>query len=572
MLAVVLIGIYSTLLLVTYGAGFLALAGKVLHFVKIDPPTLLQTALAGLIPLVWLTSLLSIFIPLNQTAAILLFFGAAGLFIWLWLRHRNWLTQWLTSLKGLHPLTLLAALLAIVTTVVLATLKPGNSDTGLYHAQAIRWIESFPVVPGLGNYHSRLAFNSNWFPLQAAFSFAFLKLRSFHLMGAVLTGLCLLYFTDGLQRLMRGQMRFSHWMRLAFLPLTFYVLASEISSTGTDLPVTLLTWVILCLWVEILEEPSPQWDWRKILLITLPICLVSIKLSAFPLLLVSAWILLPRLRQQNGLRHLAISVLLVVLLWTPWLIRNVILSGYLIYPPMGVDLFTVDWKIPAQAAHDEAEWITSWARFPRLDKEIVLAMPVTQWAPMWFDDLTANRQIILLVLAAAPFAIGMAALAAFAFFRHKIRRCFQPFILTWPVWLVTYAGILFWFFSVPRYRFGNGVLMAALVLIILCGAGLLRSVLRPFARFAPHTAAFVISMYLAFVLAASAETRTLSSRLLLPADYVNLPTAPCEFGNFSTACATQYQQCGYNPFPCAPQGIPNVVLRGKSFGDGFETR
>lgn len=43
-------------------------------------------------------------------------------------------------------------------------------DTGLYHAQAIRWIEEYGVVPGLGNLHSRFAYNSAAFPLCAVYS------------------------------------------------------------------------------------------------------------------------------------------------------------------------------------------------------------------------------------------------------------------------------------------------------------------------------------------------------------------------------------------------------------------
>jgi len=572
MLAVLFIGLYSGLLLVIYGAGFLALAGWLLRIKSPQTPTLFQSALAGLIPLVWLTSLISIFRPVDETAAIGLLIGAIVLAVWLTVRRRDWLADWLNSFSGLHPLSWLTAAAALVTTLVLATLKPGNSDTGLYHAQAIRWIESYAAVPGLGNLHSRFAYNSNWFPLQAGFSFAILNLRSFHLMGAVLTALCLAWFTGGLQDLFSRGHSFSRWMRFAFLPLTFYVLASEVSSTGTDLPVTLLTWVILCLWVETLEPSAGGLDWRHILLITLPILLVSIKLSAFPLMLVTAWVLLPRLRKAGGLRAILLTAAFALLLWAPWLARNVILSGYLAYPQTAVDVFNVPWKMPLKGVKDEADWIVSWARFPRMDKEQVLAMPVTQWAPMWFDDLTKNRQIILLVLAAAPFGFGLAALAAFAFFRKHFVKWFQPLALTWPIWAVTYAGILFWFFSVPRYRFGNGVLMAGLVLIVLCGVGLFRQVLKPLARFAPLAAALVVCAYLLMVLLESAEPKTLNARLLLPADYVNLPTEPCNFGNFGVSCATQYQQCGYKPFPCVPQSFPNVFLRGKSFGDGFEVR
>ena len=53
-------------------------------------------------------------------------------------------------------------------------------DTGLYHAQAIHWIESCGVVKGLGNLHLRLAYNSAAFPLSALYSFSFLKGQSFH--------------------------------------------------------------------------------------------------------------------------------------------------------------------------------------------------------------------------------------------------------------------------------------------------------------------------------------------------------------------------------------------------------
>ena len=43
-------------------------------------------------------------------------------------------------------------------------------DSGLYHAQAIRWIEEYGVVPGLANLHCRLAYNSSAFLLTALYS------------------------------------------------------------------------------------------------------------------------------------------------------------------------------------------------------------------------------------------------------------------------------------------------------------------------------------------------------------------------------------------------------------------
>ena len=59
-------------------------------------------------------------------------------------------------------------------------------DTGLYHAQSIRWIEEYGVVKGLGNLHCRLAYNSSSFALSALYSFGFLGGQSFHCMAGFL--------------------------------------------------------------------------------------------------------------------------------------------------------------------------------------------------------------------------------------------------------------------------------------------------------------------------------------------------------------------------------------------------
>src|SRR5882762_11241485 len=36
-------------------------------------------------------------------------------------------------------------------------------DTGLYGAPSIRWIQTYPAIPGLANLHGRLGFNSSVF-------------------------------------------------------------------------------------------------------------------------------------------------------------------------------------------------------------------------------------------------------------------------------------------------------------------------------------------------------------------------------------------------------------------------
>ena len=58
-------------------------------------------------------------------------------------------------------------------------------DSDLYHAQAIRWIEEYGIVRGLGNLHVRLAYNSSAFALSALYSFKFLGTQSYHVMSGL---------------------------------------------------------------------------------------------------------------------------------------------------------------------------------------------------------------------------------------------------------------------------------------------------------------------------------------------------------------------------------------------------
>lgn len=67
---------------------------------------------------------------------------------------------WMTSIFGFILVTCWIASRAMI--------PPTNYDSGLYHLSAIRWINEYPIVPGLGNLHGRLAFNSSFFTYVAA--------------------------------------------------------------------------------------------------------------------------------------------------------------------------------------------------------------------------------------------------------------------------------------------------------------------------------------------------------------------------------------------------------------------
>src|SRR5215471_978333 len=59
-------------------------------------------------------------------------------------------------------------------------------DAGLYHLSAIRWISSYPIIPGLANLHDRLGFNSSYFLFQSMLDVGLWTHRSYHLASGLL--------------------------------------------------------------------------------------------------------------------------------------------------------------------------------------------------------------------------------------------------------------------------------------------------------------------------------------------------------------------------------------------------
>ncbi len=389
-----------------------------------------------------LATSLSLFIKLALAAQLIVLAGGLLILIWQWRTQRLRL-----SLPSWHPLGYVLAALLFLTVIEISTHTPGNPDTGLYHAQTIRWIETFPVVPGLGNLHSRLAYNSSWLTLNALFSFAFLGGQSYHsLPGLIVLVTCAQFLHRGLRLLptlifcppcKRGDVApatggietaaskhpsrpklplvspilqphridgrrsagGSDYLRLLFIPLAFFLLASELSSPGTDLPAVMLSWLIFSEWLALIEEKQNTAPLLPILLVLLTLWAVTIKLSTLPLLLAALFLWwqffhnsapldkggMSRQR-QGGLRTALQLLALAAILFLPWVIRSLILSGYLVYPGLTLDPFHFDWRIPAEAVRRESAVITAWARFSAGEIQDVLAMSLPEWVNAWYPQ------------------------------------------------------------------------------------------------------------------------------------------------------------------------------------------
>lgn len=468
-----------------------------------------------------------------------------------------------------------AALLPLLLLALLLYQQAGshNPDAQLYYLPTLHWLAAYPVVPGLGNLHGRLAFNSQLFLVTALFRVA-TPTGTYYPLPPYLGTLLAVAAVRGVVRGLRGGAGGTAWPGAALLLFFayFYLCLGWLASAAPDCALGVFLSFIFLLYSGFFGpcEVQGQAGRPRLLVLVLLSCVaVTIKLSALPVLLLPLHALWAA-HKQAGLPTAPArpawlgSLGLGVLLFGPWVVRNLLLSGYPVYPLPGLPGLPVDWRIPPALVLTEQRLVVNMARdMPKADWYGPVATSWQQWLPRWWQQEWAYSPATtaLLVLAA------VAPLVAWRQSRRTAAHLRQP---GWfSAWLVAAAGGLFWFALAPDYRFGMGFLLVlafwpwltlplprwlgALALAVIV-AGTLQLLRDP--------------VYgLRHPLPGAASAWWWPRLPPLP------PTVPQYLPDGQLVHIAQDQgACGETPLPCTFQVQPGLERRGQTLGAGFRIR
>src|SRR4029077_13569758 len=127
----------------------------------------------------------------------------------------------------------------------------------------------------------------------------------------------------------------------------FWLLRRDLSSTGPEVSLALLSWVVLLLLAEKIESGSgARLDSAAFLITGLVVFASVIKLSAAPLLLAPAWLI--GIGLWNDRRRAIALAGFAFVVAAPFLIRNVIVSGYLLIPVPWTRVPGLAWAVPRE--------------------------------------------------------------------------------------------------------------------------------------------------------------------------------------------------------------------------------
>ncbi len=205
-------------------------AGYVYLVQSRQSPAVTQTelVLTGLVGIVTFLQILSIGLPADYRLVIMLVM-LAGLINWR--LGNDPLRAAIDRLRDVsrQPVVWLFGLVVLLYT----NYQPTNVDRGMYHLSSIRWYERYQAVPGLGNLHGRLAFNSSFFVTSAAFGFTDVVGQT---LVAVNGFMFLLFGVYVIRRVRAGGLKPELLaLHIALMGLVLYYLIRQVSSPTPDM-------------------------------------------------------------------------------------------------------------------------------------------------------------------------------------------------------------------------------------------------------------------------------------------------------------------------------------------------
>ena len=443
-------------------------------------------------------------------------------------------------------------------------------DTGLYHAQSIRWIEEYGVVKGLGNLHCRLAYNSASFALSALYSMAFLGGRSFHCCAGFLAFLLAAVCLKMGDHLRLGWLKTSDFARV----MCVYYLVNifdEMVSPASDYFMVLIAFYIVIRWLDLLES-GEQMILPYGLLCVLGVFLLTLKLSAALILLLTIYPAYRLLREKKW-GETCVYLGLGIVTALPYLIRNVVISGWLVYPFTRIDLFSVAWKIPKGMADYDAKEIQVYGRgYTDVTR---FEMPVREWLPGWFRGLVGSDRLF----------VAVAAVSALLLFLYAAGMLFRWWHRRWELLLVqgtVAASFLFWLCTSPLMRYG--CVYVYLTFAVVSGgiyeaatgygegrsedSGQGRSLWRTMIRCAALAMTVLLLLYKGLALGREIVGSYENAYWLVQKDYENYETLSYQIEGVTFYYPIEGDQVGYDSFPSSPTKA-EISFLGEELADGF---
>lgn len=551
MLAILCNWVYVTFISLGLGVGVSEFSNKIFGYriKRID-----NLLMAGLAIATVYAQIFSLFAGVGLAANIILVVCCVLIYVF---RGKKLRKSYFTSEERIKPGIIIAVVILVLLWAYFTSRGYMHYDSDLYHAQSIRWIEEYGVVPGLGNLHERFAYNSSFFALSALFSMKFLCGSSMHTMSGFFALVSSITALDIARSWKNKKFLLTDYARAG---LIYYLVTimDEVVSPASDYSIMCVIFFIVIKWLDLLEKSEKNIT-PYALLCVLGVYALTLKLTA-GLIILLVMKPLYHLIKEKKVKDILLYLLMGLIVAIPWFARTVIISGWLLYPFPALDLFNFDWEMNAAVIELDAAQITTWGR--ALYNVSLVDLPITQWFPNWFRTTLSGTEKGLIL--GCLFALIIYLVDLVITICRKRRERFDIILVVGCI-LLSY---LFWQCSAPLIRYGYAYVLLLDFLVLgqvlhRLGWNKLQNVV--------YFALLLYGIYKIYAIGQYIYDTRMVQTYIKQANY-----GIYEMGNYDVEENVFYypllgDRVGYDYFPAAPAEA-NIELRGDGLEDGFRIR
>ncbi len=520
--------------------------------------------ISGLILLTALSQWLVLSLPLSTTIQIAI--GVVLLLLGL-SKRKDCKQVFRILFEEIKAMPLLTRAILVLVWLLILIINSGPilmDDTDSYHIQTIKWIQEYGTVPGIVNLHERFGFNSSWFSSIALFSFSSGSTGGVTALNGVLSLWFTFYlFSTSSRSVKENNLAavFLFFIVLAFAFAIWPMIRGNVATANYDFITTVIVFILFAevfFYNNAENKSASNIEW-----IIWPVYLFTIRIINFPLLLLGLFAMLFLIRKRKFISVL-LPVSFCILLIIPFLIRNIIITGYPFYPSTYFNYFNVDWKADPAMIEQLLYYIKYYGRVSTtfMDLNQTAAFHFPEWIPLWFRYLFSFDKIILVTG-----SVGLLWAFILMFLKkNQFSKQLNFFILVLIAWLDC------WFFISPDPRFVYGCLLSGVFLFfytIILSFRVNRT-LKAFFPFIPVLILIIIGGYTVIKLVRQPECRNLVSSASIPKPFLKkIMLDGIEMHIPETIEGNWNPRCYGSPLPCLYEMSPRLKARGKDIRDGF---
>jgi hypothetical protein len=346
-----------------------------------------------------------------------------------------------------------SAISGFIIIILLAESNTYRPDAGLYHLPYIKILNDEKIIFGLSNLHFRFAHISIIQYLSAISNNFIFQNNGIVFSSAVIASAIILNFSSQIFNYLKNNNYNFHFYFLVSILIYIFLKMNRYSEYGNDAPSHFLYFFLLSETLKYNDDKSAK-NILNLLLLSVFIILNKITLI---MCILFPFIFLNKNNFKKILKNK--KIYFILFFGSIWLIKNVIISGCLIYPVSTLCFKSLNWtdiKMVEKVSIENEAWTKSWPNFK--NKNIINQKDYLKefnWIKTWYEN-EFNKTIKKIT----PYIIIMLIISFFLKLKSHNKIDVSNKRLKILLLFILLSSSVFWFLKVPVYRYGYSYLIS----------------------------------------------------------------------------------------------------------------